>query len=69
MYQNISVTEAAKLKRTSRQTIYANKGKFDWTTDKRIIPNQKFQNWLPLLWGGRIAMVKAIRRGEEEIGI
>jgi hypothetical protein len=57
MYQSISVTQAAKIKQTSRQTIYSNKKKFDWMFDAleigRIIPNLKFQNWQPKMTGGR----------------
>ena len=65
MYQSISVMQAARQKQTSRQTIYANKNKFDWTFEVlgagRIIPNYKFQNWQPRLTGGRIQ--KEVKNG------
>jgi hypothetical protein len=54
MYQSISIAEAARIKQTSRQTIYNNGHKFNWTEDlKRIIPDKRFQDWQPKLTGGR----------------
>ena len=53
MYQSISVTEAARIKKTSRNTIYNNRDKFKWTEDNRIIPDRKFQVWEPVQTGGR----------------
>jgi len=45
LIESISVSKAAIIKNVSRQTIYNNKEKFDWTSDNRIIPNDKFIKW------------------------
>lgn len=44
---NISVTDAAKLKDCTRQTIYNNKDKLNWTPDNRIIADKKFKRFMP----------------------
>lgn len=46
----ISINEARHLKNCSRQTIYNNRGQFDWDGN-RIIRNDKFINWQPLSKG------------------
>ena len=53
MCQSISIAEAARLKQTSRQTVYINKSKFNLAPDGRIIPDKQFQDWQPKLTGGR----------------
>jgi hypothetical protein len=42
----LTVPEAAKRKGVSRQTIYNNRGAFDWNSG-RIIANKRFNNWQP----------------------
>ena len=45
--ESIGVTKAASIKKVSRQAIYNNKSRFDWTSDNRVIPNKKFLDWMP----------------------
>jgi hypothetical protein len=58
---HLSKSAAAKLKETSRVTIYSNLHLFTLTPEGDIVPDKKFRRWKPKMQGGRIRKFRLLK--------
>jgi hypothetical protein len=52
--ETISISEASRRKGVARQTVYNNFHLLDISPDRQVIPNAKFDAWIPIMAGAKI---------------